>query len=105
MFVILWEFRVKRDKLYEFRRAYAPGGDWDLLFRRAKGFVRTELLRDRDDRMRFLTVDTWDSRRDYDAFRAAFDDEYLKIDARTEAFTDSEERIGIFETSEGPDDV
>ncbi len=102
MFVILWEFRVKRDKLYEFRRAYGPDGDWARLFKRATGFVRTDLLRDRDDRARFVTIDTWQSRRDYDAFRAAFDEDYLRTDARTEAFTDSEERIGIFELDDGP---
>ena len=101
MFVILWEFRVKRDKLYEFRRAYGPGGDWDQLFKRAKGFVRTDLLRDREDRARFVTVDTWESRRDYDAFRTAFDSEYLKVDAHTESFTETEERVGLFELDDG----
>jgi heme-degrading monooxygenase HmoA len=98
MFVILWEFRVKHDKLYEFRRAYGQDGDWDRLFKRAKGFVRTELLRDRDDRNRFVTVDTWESRRDYDEFRSTFDDEYMRTDSHTEAFTEAEARIGIFET-------
>lgn len=98
MFVIVWEFVVKRDRLKEYERAYAPTGDWAQLFKRAKGFVDTALLRDREDRTRFLTIDTWESRDAYEAFRAAFDADYLALDARTEVFTDSERRIGVFET-------
>ena len=100
MFVIVWEFFVKRDRLAEYERAYEPAGDWAQLFRRARGFVDTALLRDREDRTRFLTIDTWESRDAYDAFRASFDAEYLALDARTEAFTESERRIGVFETME-----
>ena len=98
MFVIVWEFVVKRDRLAEYERAYASAGDWAQLFRRAEGFVDTALLRDREDRTRFLTIDTWLSRDAYDAFRAAFDTEYVALDARTEAFTESERRIGVYET-------
>jgi heme-degrading monooxygenase HmoA len=97
MFVIVWEFVVKRDRLAEFERAYAPAGDWAQLFARAKGFVETALVRDREDRTRFLTIDMWESRDAYETFRAAFDADYLALDARTEAFTESERRIGIFE--------
>jgi heme-degrading monooxygenase HmoA len=101
MFVIVWEFRVKHDRLAEFKDAYRPAGAWAQLFRKASGFIETELLRDRDDRARFITVDKWKSRDDYDAFRAEHDAEYLAIDARTEKFTDFEGRIGVFETIEG----
>jgi len=97
MFVIVWEFVVNRDRLSEYERAYAPAGDWAQLFRRAKGFIETALLRDRDDRTRFITIDTWESRAAYDKFRADFDADYLALDARTEAFTESERRIGVFE--------
>jgi heme-degrading monooxygenase HmoA len=100
MFVIVWEFRVKQDHLAEFKVAYKPDGVWAHLFQKAAGFIATELLRDRDSRTRFLTVDKWDSREHYEAFRAAFETEYLQIDARTEAFTDAEERVGVFETIE-----
>ena len=98
MFVIVWEFRVKHDRLAEFKDAYKADGEWARLFRKASGFVETELWRDRDDRARFITVDKWNSRDDFDAFRVKYDADYLAIDARTEHFTDAEERIGEFET-------
>lgn len=98
MFVIVWEFRVKHNRLAEFKETYAPNGAWALLFRKADGFIETELLRDRDDRTRFVTIDKWASRDAYDVFRAKYGEEYLAIDARTEAFTDVEERVGVFET-------
>ena len=101
MFVIVWGFRVKHSHLADFKEAYRPDGDWALLFRKARGFIRTELLRDRDDRARFLTIDMWDSRGAYDDFRAGFDADYVALDGRTESFTDAEERIGIFETIDG----
>jgi heme-degrading monooxygenase HmoA len=97
LFVIVWEFRAKRDCLPDFERAYEPNGDWGRLFQREPGFAGTQLLRDREDITRFLTVDTWKTRDDYEAFRAQFDSDYLAIDARTEAFTDSEERIRTIE--------
>lgn len=100
MFVIAWEFRVKHNHLADFKQAYRPGGDWERLFQRAEGFIGTELLRDRDDRTRFLTIDKWTSRDHYERFREKFDADYVAIDARTEMFTDAEDRIGVFETIE-----
>jgi heme-degrading monooxygenase HmoA len=97
MFVILWEYRVRRERLPEFEAAYGPEGEWVQLFRRAEGFVETELWQDREDRTRFVSVDKWLTRQHYDAFRVRFDDEYLAIDARTEKFTASEKRLGLFE--------
>jgi quinol monooxygenase YgiN len=101
MFVIVWEFRVKHDRLAEFKDAYRPDGTWAQLFRKASGFVETELLRDRDDRTRFVTFDKWKSRDDYDAFRTTHESEYLAIDARMEKLTDFEGQVGLFETIEG----
>jgi len=57
--ITVWEFRVRPERLSEFLSAYAPGGDWDLLFRRGEGFLSTELLRDERDETRFLTIDRW----------------------------------------------
>ena len=76
MLVIVWEFRVRPERLSEFLSAYAPGGDWDLLFRRGEGYLSTELLRDERDETRFLTIDRWDSREARDRFRLRFREEY-----------------------------
>lgn len=98
MVVIVWEFRVRLDRLVDFERIYGPDGDWDRLFKTATGFIGTELLRDRDDHSRFFTIDTWSSQADFEAFVAARGAEYASIDARAETLTESEERIGAFET-------
>lgn len=97
MFVILWEYRVKRERLPEFEAAYGPDGDWVRLFRMADGFVQTELWHDREDRTRYVSVDKWTSRHYYDAFRLAFDEQYVALDSQTEKFTASEKRLGLFE--------
>jgi heme-degrading monooxygenase HmoA len=97
MFVIVWEFRVPREHAEEFERVYGAKGDWAKLFGRAAGFIATELLHDRDDLLRFLTVDRWRSRDDYEAFRAGFDAEYTAMDATSERLTESEKRVGVFE--------
>ena len=67
-YVCLWEFRVKGERVGEFERAYGPEGDWVRLFRRADGYLGTELLRDAGEPGRFITVDRWRSRKDYESF-------------------------------------
>jgi heme-degrading monooxygenase HmoA len=98
MFVIVWEFRVQREHASDFERAYCARGEWAKLFAEGVGFLSTELLHDRDDISRFVSVDRWRSRAEYDVFRARFDAEYLALDARTEKLTESEMRIGVFES-------
>ena len=45
-FVTLWEFRVAPGRQAEFERNYGPGGPWIPLFRRAPGYLGSELLQD-----------------------------------------------------------
>jgi len=96
MLVIVWEFRVRPERLADFLSAYAPGGDWDLLFRRGEGYLSTELLRDERDETRFLTIDRWDSREARDRFRLRFREEYDALDRRCEAVTLEETPVGDF---------
>jgi hypothetical protein len=44
MHVILWEFTIKPEKQQTFLDAYGPEGNWAQLFRRAEGYLGTELL-------------------------------------------------------------
>ena len=96
MLVIVWEFRVRPERLADFLSAYAPGGDWDLLFRCGEGYLSTELLRDERDETRFLTIDRWDSREARDRFRLRFREEYDALDRRCEAVTLEETPVGDF---------
>jgi heme-degrading monooxygenase HmoA len=96
-FLSVWEYRVAPEHAEAFERAYGPDGDWVRLFRRAPGYVRTELHRDRQDLFRFITVDYWESAASWSAFRTQHAREYETLDARCAAFTLSETEIGRFE--------
>jgi len=96
-YVSIWEFAVAPDRVGDFERTYGPGGEWVELFRRAPGYIRTELHRDREDRTRFVTIDYWQSRSAWEAFRARFSRSFEELDARCEELTTLEREIGRFE--------
>jgi heme-degrading monooxygenase HmoA len=94
--VCVWEFRVKAESVADFERVYGPDGDWARLFRRDPGYMRTELLKEVGDPRRFLTIDNWRSREDYERFQVAFAVEYAALDAACAAYTLDERLIGQF---------
>lgn len=96
-YVYLWEFQVAPDRVAEFERLYGAGGDWVRLFRRAPGYVRSELHRDLADERRFVSIDYWETRAAWDDFRARFAAEFAALDAAGEALTLREAEIGRFE--------
>ena len=96
MFCCVWEYHVHADHLAEFEACYGTEGHWAELFRRAPGYLRTELFRDHDDLTRFMTIDYWESHGSYKAFRDQFKAEYEALDSRFEDLTTSEELIGCF---------
>jgi heme-degrading monooxygenase HmoA len=95
-YVVIWEFQVHSGAEVEFERVYGPDGDWVQLFRRAKGYVRSELLRDREVWGRYLVLDYWDSPAHYEAFHAAHAADYSALDQRCETLTVREVRVGLF---------
>lgn len=99
MYVYLWEFRVRKERLSEFEDVYGPDGAWVELFRRAEGYLGSELLRDASDEARYVTIDRWISREALDSFHARFREEYEALDRRCEKLTSAETKIGDFETS------
>ena len=96
-YVIVWEFRPRPGAEARFEEAYGADGVWAKLFRQAEGFWGTELVRDERDQHRFLTMDCWESRQAYEAFRAAHQSEYEVLDAECEELTESEKEIGKLE--------
>ena len=68
MHTILWEFYVPAARQAEFEAAYGANGPWARLFAQGAGFVSVELLRCGDRAGRYVTVDRWRSRADFDAF-------------------------------------
>jgi heme-degrading monooxygenase HmoA len=95
-YVYLWEFRTSTERRAEFERHYGAEGTWVQLFRRAPGYVGTELLGDVADPLRFVTIDRWVSAADYQSFRERFAGEYATLDALCAELTVTETLIGRF---------
>lgn len=96
MYIIVWEFRIKRGEEVAFQRAYGPDGEWVRLFDRGEGYLGTELLQDERDEQRCLTLDRWASPAAYAAFRAKWQEEYRAVDQACESLTEHETLIGTF---------
>jgi heme-degrading monooxygenase HmoA len=94
----IWEFEARPEKIADFERFYSASGPWAALFRRCPGFLGTSLLRDAESPARFLTIDRWDSAASRHAMREQFSAEYETLDRDCEALTESETRIGVFES-------
>ena len=97
MYTILWEFHVPAARRAEFETAYDAQGPWAKLFAQAPGFAGVALLRCADQAGRYVTVDRWRSRADFDAFKRDFGADYAALDSRLEGIAESETRIGAFE--------
>lgn len=95
-YATLWEFVVAPAKQAEFEAHYGPDGTWARLFRRAPGYVGSELLRDRADPLRYLTIDRWESREDWQAFRSAHSADYERLDREFERLTTREAPLGEY---------
>jgi len=95
-YIYVWEFIVSESSVPEFEERYGPNGDWASLFRKSDGYLKTELIRDKTDPMRYLTIDHWQSEKSYSEFRSAFKIKYDELDRQCEALTTQETEIGIF---------
>jgi len=94
MYIIIWEYQIKPEKQPEFESIYSPKGAWAELFEKSTGYLGTELLCDETRPQRYITLDRWASRDDYEAFLAQWAMEYKALDARCEGLTASESLIG-----------
>jgi heme-degrading monooxygenase HmoA len=91
VFVTVWKFIVRPENAAEFETHYGSDGSWAQLFRKAPGYVRTELYRGEPGQ--YLTVDYWETPETYLEFKAAMGEEYAALDAQLEALTEREEPI------------
>ena len=98
MYIILWEYYVKPGRQLEFERIYSPNGAWVGLFKTSAGYAGTEFLRDTKHPQRYLTIDRWQTKADYEAFLSQHEAEYKLLDAQCEGLTESESLIGMWET-------
>ena len=98
-YTYIWSFEVHPEHVVAFRWHYGEGGAWTQLFRRARGYLGTQLLQDESDPLRFVTIDAWSSPEDYEAFRAEYHAEYEALDRVCEGFTVRETLIGHFSSA------
>ena len=96
---VVWEFVVKPRAVPRFRKLYGAAGVWAALFRRHPGYAGTRLLQDTASRQRFLTIDSWESRSQFDRMRRAAREEYGRLDAACEGLTVSERPLGVFRSA------
>lgn len=92
MFVTVWKFIVRPAKSAEFEQHYGSDGSWAQLFRKAPGYIRTELYRG-ESANEYLTVDYWETPETYLEFRKAMGEEYAALDAQLEELTEREEAV------------
>jgi heme-degrading monooxygenase HmoA len=96
VFVYIWEYIVKEEYLTEFNSAYGPYGDWVKLFKKADGYIATDLHQDTSNLKRFVTIDFWKTKNDKDNFLNQFYKEYKLLDEKCEKFTTSEKLLGNY---------
>ena len=98
MYVILWEFLVRPEKIGAFVTAYKSDGAWAKLFAHSEGYVGTELLAamDKDQGATFVTIDRWKTREDFASFQENFGSEYRQLDTQLEGLTAKERKLGTF---------
>ncbi|HEY0701966.1 MAG TPA: antibiotic biosynthesis monooxygenase, partial [Candidatus Acidoferrales bacterium] len=97
MFLVVWEFVVRSEKIAAFENLYGPVGSWATLFRKCSGFVSTSLLRDSENLQHYLTIDRWDSPAHHAGMHQQFAAEYAALDQACEKLTESEKLVGAFE--------
>lgn len=97
MLVIVWEYRVKADRIEDFESFYRPDGPWTGLFRKGPGFVSTTLMKDLRDPLRYIVADRWTGERLYDEFRQANQRAYDELSDRGHRLIERETEIGRFD--------
>jgi heme-degrading monooxygenase HmoA len=95
-YATLWSFDIRPDRKAEFEFHYGPEGTWVRLFRRAPGYLGSELLCDRADPKRYVTIDRWESREAWQAFRQDFAADYERLDREFEGLMAAESPLGEF---------
>lgn len=100
MIYVLWEFTVNPGSGREFEDRYRAKGDWTRLFSSADGFVRNLLLRDMARQGRYVTIDVWHTRTEFERFRDANTTRQPEINAACAPLANEERVIGTFDVFE-----
>lgn len=97
MFIVVWEFTVKPDRIEDFESFYRPDGPWTALFHKYPGFVSTTLMKDLRNPRRYVVADRWTSQKLYDEFKKIAAGPYDDLTTRGHRMIDKETEIGRFD--------
>ena len=95
-FAYIWTYEVQEGREADFERLYGPNGSWAQFFRKSPQYLGTDLLRDRDKKGRYVTVDRWVSQEAHRAFVSEHREEFAELDGQGEKLTKNEALIGNF---------
>ena len=96
-FVYIWEFIVKKEFINDFKHNYGPSGPWVAFFKQSEYYLKTVLLIDNQNKLKFITIDYWKSKEKYLEFIKINKSEYNKIDQECINYTSKEVKIGEFD--------
>jgi heme-degrading monooxygenase HmoA len=97
MIEIMFRYRVHPAQSRAFEHAYGPQGPWATLFSRHRGFLRTRLFRHRYEAGVYVSVDVWESKADWDAFRTVSAQAYADLDRDLRLLYVEELLLGYYE--------
>lgn len=98
-YVYIWVYEVAPEGIQDFLELYGRDGPWVELFSKSPEYLGTELLSDRDQPGRFVTIDRWVSQEAFEAFRLNFADELAGLDDMGEQLTTGESPLGEFRST------
>jgi hypothetical protein len=97
MFCYIWEYVVKPEFAENFIELYGTSGAWVNLFSLDQQYIRTDLIRDQENSLRFITVDHWTSKEACYSFRESNRKTFEAIDTQGDRYTVSETFLGDFD--------
>jgi heme-degrading monooxygenase HmoA len=97
LFVALWEFEVKPGSEELFEKVYGSDGAWAKLFVQDSQYKGTRLVKDVERERVYLTLDFWETREAYEAFKKKNAAEYERTDRECEGMTNREYKLGEFD--------
>ncbi len=97
MIEVFYRYRVHPSQARAFEHAYGPAGPWSRLFGKHAGFRRTRLFRHKNEADVYISVDVWESRAHWEAFRAEEAEAYARLDRDLRLLYLEEHLIGYYE--------
>lgn len=97
MLEIFYRYRIHPSQVRAFEHAYGPDGPWAQLFARHQGYRRTRLFRHKTEPNVYVTVDVWETKADWDAFRSLYNEEYRRLDKQLALLKLEEHLLGFYE--------